>query len=101
MTVTSATQTIAARNDRTAQTASNAASSTLGQKDFLRLMMTQLQQQDPLEPMDNKDMLAQMAQFSSLAGVAETNDRLADITARLDALAASQAGSKTILNHGD
>lgn len=33
---------------------------------FLKLFMTQLQHQDPLSPMDNKDFIAQMAQFSSV-----------------------------------
>jgi flagellar hook assembly protein FlgD len=39
----------------------------LGQGDFLKLMTAQLQQQDPFAPVDNKEMLAQMAQFSALA----------------------------------
>ena len=38
----------------------------LGQDAFLRLLMTQLQFQDPLNPMDDRDFLAQMAQFSAL-----------------------------------
>lgn len=62
----------------------------LGQGDFLRLLLTQLQQQDPLEPVDNKDMLAQMAQFTALAGSAETNSTLSDISTKLDALIAAQ-----------
>ncbi len=62
----------------------------LDQGDFLRLMLAQLQQQDPLEPVDNKDMLAQMAQFTALAGSTETNQTLADISAKLDALIAVQ-----------
>ena len=38
----------------------------LGQDAFLRLLMTQLQFQDPLNPMDDRDFIAQMAQFSAL-----------------------------------
>ncbi len=67
--------------------------SALDQGDFLRLLTTQLQQQDPLEPVDNKDMLAQMAQFSALAGSAEGNATLADISAKLDALIEAQRTS--------
>ena len=37
----------------------------LGQNDFLRLMTTQLKEQDPFNPVDNQAMVAQMAQFSS------------------------------------
>ena len=60
--------------------------STLDQGDFLRLLTVQLQQQDPLAPVDNKDMLAQMAQFSALAGSAETNEMLERIADKLDQL---------------
>ncbi len=60
--------------------------SSLGQGDFLRLLTVQMQQQDPFNPVDNKEMLAQMAQFSSLAGVAETNASLERIADKLDQL---------------
>ena len=60
--------------------------SSLGQVDFLRLLTVQMQQQDPFNPVDNKEMLAQMAQFSSLAGVAETNASLEQIADKLDLL---------------
>ena len=36
------------------------------QMDYMKLLVTQLQNQNPLEPMDNKDMSAQLAQFSQL-----------------------------------
>ncbi len=62
----------------------------LGQTDFLRLMSTQLQQQDPFDPVDNQAMVAQMAQFSSVAGISEMNislraiaDQIAEQTALL------------------
>ncbi|MFW2350932.1 flagellar hook assembly protein FlgD [Qipengyuania sp.] len=58
----------------------------LGQGDFLRLLTVQMQQQDPFDPVDNKEMLAQMAQFSSLAGVSETNAMLERIADKLDQL---------------
>ena len=57
----------------------------MGQSDFLRLMTAQLSQQDPFNPVDNQQMVAQMAQFSSLAGISETNTVLAKISEQLTA----------------
>ncbi|TYC85239.1 flagellar hook assembly protein FlgD [Novosphingobium sp. BW1] len=65
----------------------------LGQADFLKLMMTQLQQQDPFEPMDQTAMLAQMAQFSSLAGTTAMGDTLTRISAQMETL--NQTGVAT------
>ncbi len=70
--------------------AANSGFSALGHGDFLRLMVEQLKQQDPFDPVDNKEMLAQMAQFSSLAGATEGNASLADISEKLDTLIALQ-----------
>ncbi|MDP4169538.1 MAG: flagellar hook assembly protein FlgD, partial [Bacillota bacterium] len=39
---------------------------SLGKDDFLKILMTQLQNQDPLNPMQDKDFVAQMATFSTL-----------------------------------
>jgi flagellar basal-body rod modification protein FlgD len=39
---------------------------TLGKDDFLKLLVTQLQNQDPMNQMDEKDFMGQMAQFSTL-----------------------------------
>jgi flagellar basal-body rod modification protein FlgD len=57
----------------------------MGQSDFLRLMTAQLSQQDPFNPVDNQQMVAQMAQFSSLAGISETNTTLQQISEQLTA----------------
>lgn len=67
----------------------------LGQADFIKLMTVQLQQQDPFEPVDNKEMLAQMAQFSSLAGIDGVNTTLQQISAKLDAFLAQQTAAKS------
>ena len=53
----------------------------------------QVQQQDPFDPVDNKEMLAQMAQFSSLAGINDVNATLQQISEKLDVLAAANAAA--------
>ena len=58
-------------------------SQQMDQSDFLRLMTAQLSQQDPFNPVDNQQMVAQMAQFSSLAGITETNTTLQQISEQL------------------
>lgn len=59
----------------------------LNQAAFLKLMTAQLKFQDPFDPVDNSAMVAQMAQFSSVAGIAEMN-------ASLKAIATGMAGSR-------
>lgn len=48
----------------------------VSQNDFLKLLITQLQNQDPLQPMDNQQFAAQLAQFNSLGQLIEINDKL-------------------------
>jgi flagellar basal-body rod modification protein FlgD len=48
----------------------------LGKDSFMRLLVTQLRNQNPLEPAKNEQMLAQLAQFSSLEEMQELNDNI-------------------------
>ncbi len=52
--------------DTTTTTATRTPQKTLGQGDFLKLLATQFQTQDPMKPMEDTAFIAQMAQFSSL-----------------------------------
>ena len=56
----------------------------LGQEDFLKLMTTQLQNQDPFAPVDNADFIAQMAQFSTVTGISEVNASLGKLVDKFD-----------------
>jgi flagellar basal-body rod modification protein FlgD len=60
---------------------------TLGQDDFLTLLVTQLRNQDPLSPLDNEAFVAQLAQFSTVSGINASNEKLE----RLAALAGGDA----------
>ena len=50
--------------------------SALGKNDFMKLMMAQMQNQDPLNPMDGTQFAAQLAQFSSLEQLTNLNDNV-------------------------
>jgi flagellar basal-body rod modification protein FlgD len=49
---------------------------TIGKDDFFKMLLAQIQNQDPLNPMDGKDFTAQLAQFSSLERLGNINDQL-------------------------
>ncbi len=77
---------------------------SMGQEDFLTLMTAQLRNQDPFEPMDNNQMVAQMAQFSSLSGITEMNSTLSSIADMLGGTTTSDILSwvgSTVLVEGD
>ncbi|ETT85860.1 flagellar hook assembly protein FlgD [Viridibacillus sp. FSL R5-0477] len=54
--------------------------SALGKDAFLQLLITQLQNQDPTNPMDDKEFIAQMAQFSSLEQMTNMTTALENLT---------------------
>lgn len=64
--------------------------SSLNSGDFLKLMLAQMQQQDPTNPVDQKEMLAQMAQFSQLSASTEMGDTLKAIASKLDNVVSAQ-----------
>lgn len=83
--------------------AASAKKTTLGQADFLKLLTAQLKNQDPFAPMDNTQMVAQMAQFSSVAGISEMNTTLTSLSNKLSGTtpaAAINYVGKTVLTQG-
>jgi len=68
-------------------------SKNLDQGDFLKLLVAQLKNQDPMNPMDNTDFTAQMAQFSSLEQLMNVNENLQILTTSANATNSAQAMS--------
>ncbi|MFD1786092.1 flagellar hook assembly protein FlgD [Sphingomonas floccifaciens] len=76
--------------------------SEMGPGDFIALLTAQMKNQDPFEPVDNSQMVAQMAQFSSLAGISEMGTTLKSISTKLSGGASDAAAyvGKTVLTEG-
>ncbi len=55
----------------------------LGQEDFLKLMTTQLTNQDPFKPLESGDFLGQIAQFSTVSGIQDLQASFAEISSAL------------------
>lgn len=77
--------------------------SELGQDAFLQLMLTQLQNQDPFQPMENGEFLTQIAQFSSVTGIENLNKSFSSVATALysnQALQASTLVGRSVLVPG-
>jgi len=60
-------------NTGVAETQTN---SSIGQEDLFKILLAQLQYQDPLEPIDNQEFIAQLAQFTELEQTRSLNDKV-------------------------
>ena len=65
----------------------------MGQDEFLKLMITQMKNQDPTKPMDSNEFVSQMAQFSQASGIKSLNTSFSSLAASLQSNQALQASS--------
>lgn len=82
------------------------ANSTQGTEDrFLKLLVTQMQNQDPLNPLDNAQVTSQMAQLSTVTGIEKLNTALSDMSksfmANQSLQAANMIGHNVLAPGGD
>lgn len=70
--------------------------STMDKDDFLKILVTQLTHQDPTAPMQDREFIAQMAQFSSLEQVTNMSRNIEKLTAKLSSSEAIQLLGKEV-----
>jgi flagellar basal-body rod modification protein FlgD len=76
--------------------------SALGQEDFLKLLVTKMTAQDPMNPQADTDFIAQMAQFSSLEQTKSMSSEIATLRSQQEMLTANGLiGRSVTLNDGE
>ncbi len=75
---------------------------SLGKDDFLKILLTQLKHQDPTKPMEDKEFIAQMAQFSTLEQITNMSGEFRELKGLLAAgQAISLLGKTVTVTEGD
>ncbi|MFB5266573.1 flagellar hook capping FlgD N-terminal domain-containing protein [Paenibacillus enshidis] len=87
----------AANNQKSDSTGS---ASSLGKDEFLKLLITQLQNQDPMQPMEDKEFIAQMAQFTSVEQLMNISTQLTAMTESLSISSAMIGKEITWISEG-
>ncbi|HEY8905311.1 MAG TPA: flagellar hook capping FlgD N-terminal domain-containing protein [Rhodoferax sp.] len=81
----------------TGSSTSTSSSSAASQQDrFMKLLVAQLNNQDPMNPMDNAQMTSQIAQINTVSGIQQVNDTLTAMTAQLNAMQVMQGSSSLV-----
>lgn len=88
----------------TAAAGTTASGTTQAQDRFLKLLVAQLNNQDPMNPMDNAQMTSQMAQINTVTGIQQLNETMQAMSAQFNALQLMQGTSmvgREVLSKGD
>ncbi len=84
-------------NDLTVPGSQRVDSKTLGQKDFLKLLIEQMRNQNPLEPQDNGQFITQLATFDTLNLMHEMTDAIKSLAAVSELANASSLVGRTVV----
>ncbi len=77
----------------TASTSTAASDANASQDRFLKLLVAQLNNQDPMNPMDNAQMTSQMAQINTVTGIQQVNETLKSMATQFSSLQVMQGTS--------
>lgn len=98
--ISSTTNTLAANTSST--TTTSASDATASQDRFLKLLVAQLNNQDPMNPMDNAQMTSQMAQINTVTGIQQLNETVKSLGTQFNSMqvlqGASLVGHDVLLN---
>ena len=72
----------------------------LGKDDFMKLLLAQMSNQDPLKPMEDKEFIAQLAQFNSLEQMQQLNKGMGNLAAAQVATQASALLGQQVMARG-
>lgn len=90
---TASTASTAATSTASSSTSTSATDTTASQDRFLKLLVAQLNNQDPMNPMDNAQMTSQMAQINTVTGIQQVNDTLKSMATQFTSLQVLQGSS--------
>ena len=90
---TASSASTAAAGSTTSGSATTATDGTASQDRFLKLLVAQLNNQDPMNPMDNAQMTSQMAQINTVTGIQQVNDTLKSMATQFTSMQVLQGSS--------
>jgi flagellar basal-body rod modification protein FlgD len=88
--MTTVNNVVAGLTNNTTSSAKTTNNTALGQDEFMTMLLAQLKNQNPLDPMDGKDFAAQLAQFSSLQQLSNLNTTMSSLPTYLKAFSNAQ-----------